>query len=192
MFPSLWWAPVNPCLHRRPSNTSRWFWLSPVGPLLLSCRSWSMQYFVCDLQDWSFCFPQSFGSPIIKSHWPSRSDSLGIPNPFVESPGWEAWHQVQKLYNNGRTSLVILFSSLWVTHLATMGFEFIVTLPSYHLAATSSLSLDMGHLSLVSSSVLLSMVVQQLAVILVPSQEQMRILPSTLPSRTGSPIRDLI
>ena len=62
-----------------------------------------------------------------------------------------------------------------------MGFEFIVTLPTYHLAATSSLSLDMGHLSLVSSSVLLSMVVQQLAVILVLLQEEMNAHPFTLP-----------
>ena len=26
--PSLWWAPANPLLHRRPSNTSRYFWFS--------------------------------------------------------------------------------------------------------------------------------------------------------------------
>ena len=43
------------------------------------------------------------------------SDSLGIPIPFVRSPGWEAWCRVQNLYNTGRTSSV-LFSRLWVTH----------------------------------------------------------------------------
>ena len=34
---SLWWAPANPHLHRRPSNTSWWFWFSLLGvtaPLL--------------------------------------------------------------------------------------------------------------------------------------------------------------
>ena len=44
----------------------------------------------CALQDWSPCFPQSCGRPIIKSHRPSRSNSLGIPSPFVGSPGYEA------------------------------------------------------------------------------------------------------
>ena len=42
----------------------------------------------------------------------TRSDSLGIPSPFVRSPGWEAWHEVQNLHNSGRTTLVLLFSSL--------------------------------------------------------------------------------
>ena len=80
----------------------------------------------CALQDWSLCFPQSCESIIIKSHWPSKSDSLGIPSPFVRSPGWEAWDGVQNLYKSGRTSLVLLFSSLWFTHQAGMGFDFIM------------------------------------------------------------------
>ena len=73
-----------------------------------------------------FCFPQSYGSPTIESHWPSRSDSLGIPSPFVRSPGLEACCGVQNLHNSGRTSLVLLFSSLWITYPAGMGFDFIV------------------------------------------------------------------
>jgi len=102
--------------------------LSPVGscsfPLGLGvCRS------VCALQDCSFCFPQSCGSPVNKSCWPSRPDSLGILSPFVGSPGWEAWGGVQNLYNSGRTSLVLLFSSLWVTQPVGMGFDFIVIVP---------------------------------------------------------------
>ena len=56
---------------------------SPMGSLLLSSGSCCMQNFVCALQDWSLCFPQSSGSPIIKSHWPLRPDSPGIPSPFV-------------------------------------------------------------------------------------------------------------
>ena len=58
-------------------------------------------------QDWNLCFPQSCGSLVIKYHWPSRSDTLGIPNPFVRSPGWEAWRGVQNLHNSGRTSFGI-------------------------------------------------------------------------------------
>ena len=52
---------------------------SSVGSLLLSSGPWYAQDFVCALQDWSLCFPQSCESPIIKSHWLSKPDSLGIP-----------------------------------------------------------------------------------------------------------------
>ena len=34
-------------------------------------------------------FPQSNGSSVIKSHWPSKSNSLGVLSPFTRSPGWE-------------------------------------------------------------------------------------------------------
>ena len=33
-------------------------------------------------------FPQSCGSSVVKSHWPSKSDSLGMLSPFAGSPGW--------------------------------------------------------------------------------------------------------
>ena len=54
--------------------------------------------------------------------------------------------------------------------------------PSYHLTATSSLSSDMVYLFLVGSSILLSMVVQQLVVILVLLQEEVSAYLSTLSS----------
>ena len=72
-------------------------------------------------------FPQSGGSPVIKSHWPSKSDSLGIPSPFVRSPGWEAWCRAQGLSKCKRASLVLLCSTLWVAHRASMWFDFIVS-----------------------------------------------------------------
>ena len=34
-------------------------------------------------------FPQSYISSVIKSHWPPKSNSLGILSPFARSPGWE-------------------------------------------------------------------------------------------------------
>ena len=34
-------------------------------------------------------FPQSCGSSVIKSYWPSESNSLDILNPFARSPCWE-------------------------------------------------------------------------------------------------------
>ena len=69
-------------------------------------------------------FPQSCGNPIIKSCWPWKSDSLRIPSPFVRSPGWEAWCWAQNLHKSQGTSLVLFFSSLWVTHVLGMGSDF--------------------------------------------------------------------
>ena len=66
-----------------------------------------------------------YGSPIIKSHWPTKSDSLGIPSSFANCPGWEAWCEAQNLHNSGRTFLVLLLSSSQVAHRG-MGFDFIV------------------------------------------------------------------
>ena len=100
-----------------------------MGSLFLPSGSWCVQDFVCALQDWSLSLAQSCRSPVIKSLWPLTSDSLEIPSPFVRLPGWEAWHGVQNLHNNGRISLVLLFSGSWVTHLAGMGFDFIVIAP---------------------------------------------------------------
>ena len=86
---------INPCqpmpAQETPSHHEQVVLVqSPMGSLLLSSDSWCMQCFVCALQDWSLYFPQSCGNPIIKFHWPSRSDSLGIPSLFFRSPGWEA------------------------------------------------------------------------------------------------------
>ena len=77
-------------------------------------------------QDWILCFPQSCGNLVIKSHWSSRSFSLKTPRSFIRSPDWETWWGVPNLHSSGRTSLVLLSSSLWVTHLAGMGFDFVV------------------------------------------------------------------
>ena len=141
----------------------------PVGSLLLSSGSWCVQDFVCALQDWgSLHFPQSCGSPIIKLCRPSRSGSLVIPSPFVRYPGWEAWCGVQNLHNSGRTSLVLLFSGLWVTHLVGMGFDFIVIAPLL-LSHCGFFVILCGTSFSVGSSSLLLMVVQQLVAVLVLS-----------------------
>ena len=34
-------------------------------------------------------FPQSCVRSVIKSHWPPKSNSLGVLSPFARSPGWE-------------------------------------------------------------------------------------------------------
>ena len=87
-----------------------------VRSLLLSPGSWCEHDFVCALQEWSFCLSQSCGSPVIKLCWASKSESLGIPSPCAGYPGWVAG--AQNLHNSVRTSLVLLFSSLLVAHLA--------------------------------------------------------------------------
>ena len=105
---------------------------SPMGSLPLSSESWCIQGLVCALQAWSPCFPQWKSCSQIPLAFKVRFP--GIPSPFVRSPGWEAWCGVQNLHNSGRTSLVLLFSGLWVTHLVGMGFDFIMTvllLPSH-------------------------------------------------------------
>ena len=137
------------------------------------------------LQDWSLCFPQSSGRPIIKSCWPSRPNSLGVPSSFVGSPSWEAWEgsvKVQNLHNSARASLVLLFSSLWISHLAGMGLDFIVIMPL--LPSHCGFFLAFGHVVsfLVGSSVLLPVVVQQLVAVLMLLQEEMCTCPSTPPS----------
>ena len=189
-----------PCGEPRLTHTSTEDPSTPAGSFgsvacgITASFLWVLAHvrFCLCLQDWSICFSQSRESPVIISHWPSRPDSLGIPNPFVGCPGWEAWCVVQNLHNTGRTSLVLLFSSLWVTHLAGMGFDFIVLHPSYHLVTASSLSLDMRYLFffLVGSSILLLVVFQQFVEILVFLQEMSR-RPSTLPSWTRGQIQPL-
>ena len=72
-----------------------------------------------------------------------------------------------------------LFSILWVTHLVGVGFDFIVIVPLLLSCYAFVFVFDCGVSFLVGSSVLLSMVVQQLVVILVFSQEEMSAHPSS-------------
>ena len=59
---------------------------SLVRTLLLSPGSWCTQHFVRALKS---LFPQACGSSAIKSHWPPKSNSLGVLSPFARFPGWE-------------------------------------------------------------------------------------------------------
>ena len=90
---------------------------------------------------------------VIISCWLSGSDSLQIPNPFV-----------QNLCKSGRIYLVLLFPSLWATHLVCMEFVFIA---SVLLLLSHSVFLDVGYLFFfpTGSNILLLKVVQQLFVI---------------------------
>ena len=138
------------------------------------------------LQDWSLCFPQSCGNLVIKSRWASRSFSLKIPRPFVRSSDWEAWRVVPNLHSSGRTFLVLLFLSLWVSHLTGMGFDFVVSVLFLPSCCRCFLAFGLGISFLVVSIILLKLVVQQLVVILVLSQEEMSVHLSPPPSWTRS------
>ena len=126
---SLRWAPADPRHHRRPSNTSRQFWLS----LLWSLCPFPLSLGACKV----LCVPAKTGVPVspspvevLQSNPPGLQGQ--IPCLSVGTPGWVAWLWVLNLHNSARTSLVLLFSSLGVTHSAGMGCDvvMIVLLPS--------------------------------------------------------------
>ena len=95
----------------------------------------------------------------------------------------KAWYAAVHGVTKSQTRLSSCTTSLWVTNLAGMGFDFIVIVPL--LPSHCRFFFVFGHggsFFLVGSSILLSMVVQQLAVILVLLQEEVSACPSTLPS----------
>ena len=120
---------------------------------------------------------------MFKSLWHSRSDSLGHSLCWIPRPGSLTWGS--KSSQQWENFLVLLLSSSWVTHLVSVGFDFIIIVPLVPSCCSLYFVLDMGYLFLVGSSILLSLVVQQLVVILVFSQV-MSTHPSTPPSWTGS------
>ena len=61
--PLLWWAPADPCLHRRFSNTRRWFWFSFLWTLC------SFAPFLWVLVYTRFCL--CAGSPSLESLFPT-------------------------------------------------------------------------------------------------------------------------
>ena len=87
MSPILQQATANPCFHQRLLDNHRQvlasllcghcsFLLGPGAHKVLFVPSKSL-------------FPQSHVSSVIKSHWPPKSNSLGVLSPFARCPGWE-------------------------------------------------------------------------------------------------------
>ena len=130
------------------------------------------------------CFPQSSGRPIIKICRPLRPDSWGSSVPLTDPQAGKS--------DVGFRTFTIVWERLWYYCSPVCGsptwwlWGLILSwlCPSYHLTAASSLSLDVGCLFQVGSSILLSMVVQQPVPVLVLSQEEMSTHPSAPPSRT--------
>ena len=155
---------------------------SPVESLLLSSEL-LLARFCCALQNWSL-FPPALWKSCNQIPLAFKVRFPGDSRFFVGSPGWKAW--------GGFWTFTIVGELLWYYCSPVCGSPIwwvcdLILLwlrPSYHLAA-ASLSLDMGYLFLVGSSVFLLMVVQQLVVILLLLEEEISACPSTLPSWTG-------
>ena len=73
---------VDPHLHRTLLDTHTHLAQSLVGSLLLSPGPWYIHVFF--FFDAKSLFPQSCGSSVIKSHWPSTSNSLGLSVCFLD------------------------------------------------------------------------------------------------------------
>ena len=133
--PSLWGAPADPHLHRRPSNTSRWFWsvtCRVTAPLLwVSVRAWFCLYpprleslFPSALWKSYNRIPLAF-----KIRFPGDSQfPLLDPQSGKPDVGFRTFITVENFFD-------LLFSSLWVAHkLAVTEFDFIMIatlLPSH-------------------------------------------------------------
>ena len=154
---------------------------SPVGSFLLFPEPWCSQDSVCNLKEWSLCFSQSCGNHVIKSCRPSKADSLGIPSPFALDPQAEKLDIRLRIFTTVGELLWYFCSPTYESPTQLVWDLILLYLfPSYHLVLASSLSLDMGYLFLsVSSSILLSVVVQQLVAVLVFLQEKMSTSPPT-------------
>ena len=95
-------VPCVYCYTQRPQPCSRppWTHASTGDSWTLTGKSGSVSCgftapFSCVLVHTAFCLcpprmlPPSCGSSVIKSHCPSKSDSLGVLCPFAGSLGWE-------------------------------------------------------------------------------------------------------
>ena len=104
--------------------------------------SWWVWDPVYIFQGYSFCFLRSCTISAVNPHCPSKTDSLGTPLSVVMPSGYEDQHGVQNFHSHGRTSLVYLFSNLWVIYLVWKDLILSWLHPSCHLFVASSLSLD--------------------------------------------------
>ena len=118
---------------------------SIFSSLILKMLSFTLAISWCALQEW-ICFFHSCGNPVIKSHWPSKSDSLGIPCPSVGAQAGKP--------DMGLRTITTVAELLWYYCSPVCGSPswqvWDLTLswlrPFYHFIVASSLSLDEGYL----------------------------------------------
>ena len=101
---SLWWAPADPHLHRRPSNTSWWFWFSLLG--VIAPILWVLvhtKFRLCPY-DWSLFPPVLWKTynqiPLaLKARFPGDSQSLcWIPRLRILTWGSEPSQQYENFF----------------------------------------------------------------------------------------------
>ena len=126
--PSLWWAPADPHFTGDAPALAGIF-----GSVSCGVTAPFLWVLVCRRPCW--CAPrlESLFPPVLWKSYnqiplSSKPDSMGVPSPFVGSPGWEVWCEVQNLHSSWIT-LLLLFSRLFVTHPVGMGFDFVVIVP---------------------------------------------------------------
>ena len=152
MPPSPQQATANPNLCRRLSNTHRQVWFSLLwGHCSISPESWYAQDFVCALQ-------KSLFPPVLWKIF--RVIPWGFPVPLLD-PQVGKSDVMPRTFILMQEHLVLLFSHLWVAHLAGMGFDFNMIAP---LLLPCGFSFVLGW----------SIIFLAMAVILVFSQESMR------------------
>ena len=157
-----------------------------MGSLLLPPGSWYAHYFVCVLQEWSLCFPQSCQSPtsnqipLAFKAWFSRNSSSRCGTPRL---GSLTWGSEPSLLWVGFCGISVL---QFVRHPPiSYGIWFYCDCAPPTVSLWFLLCLWMWGIFLVSSSVFLPMIVQQLVVIPLLSQEGVSAHPFTPPSWTS-------
>ena len=88
-MPGLWYsvpltpqqATVDPCLCQRLLDTHRQVWLSLLWGRCFFLLGPMYKVFLVPSKS---LFPQSCGSSVIKSHWPSKANSLGVLSPLPD------------------------------------------------------------------------------------------------------------
>ena len=81
---SLWWAPANPRLHRRPSSLAGSFGSASCGVIAPLLLSWCARNFVYVLQDWSLFFPSVLWKSYNQILLAFKSRFPGLPVPLLD------------------------------------------------------------------------------------------------------------
>ena len=102
-----------------------------------------MQDPMCILQEWSSP-TQSGSAPVLKSHWPSKSNVYGLLIQMSRPKTGKTGVGLRTLTLMGE--LLQLFSRLWVSQCGAWDIVTLLVYPFYNLLVVSSLSLNVEYL----------------------------------------------
>ena len=97
--------------------------LTDVNSLFFPLGPWLTLDLVCTLQGW-FLFPSVLWNSCDQTLLAFKSDYLRLLPLITKSLDWEDWYGAQDLHSCGRTSVIYLFSRLWVAHFIRYGLSF--------------------------------------------------------------------